>query len=241
MKKMLLVVLLAGLAVFFSGVDAARGETGEEAEGAEAITETAVGSAIIADFESWPNNLGGEVGVYGALEPNWDDITSVPYSWVYEAITPGYDPANVHSGNQAFRLVNGLGLKTELTWGSFAMDLGPVTDLTVVPKKVESFNALDYEGQSYSYLSFWIKGEQGGEKVELLIRDAHALNYMPQVKHKLPDATTEWQKVSVSLEQLKGQIDLTALDNIGLAFGRDVGNLKGEVIYVDDFMFTTSE
>jgi len=236
MKKMFLAVLLAALAIFFSGVAAA-----QEEGIAEVVTEGMAGDAIIADFEGWPNNLGGEVGVYGALEPNWDDITTVPYSWVYESITPGYDTANVHSGNQSFRLVNGLGLKPEVTWGSFAMDLGPVTDLTVVPKTVESFNALDFEGQSYSHLSFWVKGGQGGEKIELLIRDAHALNYMPQVKHKLPDATTEWQKITVSLEQLKGKVDLTALDNIGLAFGRDVGNLKGEVIYVDDFIFTNSE
>ena len=191
---------------------------------------------VIADFEGWPNNLGGEIGVYGALEPDWDDITSIPYSWVYEPITPEYDSMNVQSGKQAFRLVNGLGLKTELAWGSFAMDLGPVTDLTVIPKKVESFDASDW-----GYLTFWVKGDKGGEKMELVIRDAHALNYMPQVKYKLPDATTEWQKVAVSLEQFKGQIDLTALDNIGLAFGRDVGNLKGEVVYIDNFAFTTSE
>jgi hypothetical protein len=191
---------------------------------------------IIADFEEWPNNLGGEVGVFGALEPNWDDITTVPYSWVYEPITPGYDPKNVHGGKHSFRLVNGLGLKPDLTWGSFAMDLGPTTDLTVIPKKVESFDA-----SGYKYLAFWVKGEKGGEKMELLLRDAHALNYTPQIKYRLPDATTEWQKVIVPISEFQGQIDLAALDNIGLAFGKDVSNLKGEIIYVDDFMFTNSE
>ena len=221
-KKIFLVVFLT---VFFSGVAIAQEGMIEETEG-----------VIIADFESWPNNLGGEVGVFGALEPNWDDVTTVPYSWVYESITPGYDIANVHSGKQSFRLVNGLGLKGDLTWGSFAMDLGPVTDLTVVPKKVEFFDT-----SAYKYLTLWVRGEKGGEKTKLLMRDAGSLNYMPQVKHKLPDATTEWQKIVVSLKQFKGQINLSALDNIGLAFGKDVGNLKGEVIYIDDFMFTNSE
>ena len=204
--------------------------------GAIAAQEASAQDAVIADFEGWPNNLGGEVGVYGSLEPNWDDITTVPYSWVYETITPGYDTANVHGGKQSFRLVNGLGLKPEITWGSFAMDLGPTTDLTVVPKKVESFDVTGYK-----YLVFWLKGEKGGEKVEVLIRDAHALNYTPQVKYKISDAITEWQRVVIDLGQFRGRIDLAALDNIGLAFGKDVGNLKGEVVFVDDFAFTNSE
>ena len=217
-KKIFMAVFLAALTAFFSGVVMAQEE-----------------DTVVANFEGWPNNLGGEMGVYGSLEPNWDDIASVPYSWVYETITPGYSTTNVHGGRQSFRLVNALGLKPEVTWGSFAMDLGPTTDLTVVPKKVESFDV-----SGYKYLAFWVKGEKGGEKMEFLMRDAHALNYMPQVKHKLPDATTEWQKIAVELGQFKGKIDLTALDNIGLAFGKDVGNFRGEVIFLDDFMLTNS-
>ena len=189
------------------------------------------GEILVSDFESWPNNLGGEIGVYGALEPDWD--TTAPRSWVYEPTTPGYDLKNVHNGRQSFRLVNGLGLKPDEAWGSFAMDLGPTTDLTVVPKRVES---LDVSG--YRYFTFWTKGEKGGEKMELLIRDANALNYMPQIKYKLPDATTEWQKIVVLLEQFKGQIDLTQLDNIGIGFGRDIGNMEGDIAYIDNFVFT---
>lgn len=200
------------------------------------VTEAEAGVVLIADFEGWPNNLGGEVGVYGSLEPNWDDIASVPYSWVYETITPTYDIKNVHGGRQSFRLVNGLGLKPEETWGSFAMDLGPTTDLTVIPKRVESFDC-----SGFKYLVFWLRGEKGGERLQFLMRDAHALNYMPQVKHKLSDATTEWQKVVIPLQQFSGKLDLAALDNIGIAFGRDVGNLKGEIVYLDDFMFNNGE
>jgi len=217
-----LLILIAVLSVLlFSGATMA--QEGED-------------SVLIANFEGWPNNLGGEMGVYGSLEPNWDDMATVPYSWVYETITPGYDPKNVHSGKQSFRLVNALGAKPDEAWGSFAMDLGPTIDLTVVPKKVES-----YDASKFKYLTFWVKGEKGGERMELLLRDAHALNYMPQVKHKLPDATTEWTKVVVSLSEFSGKVDLSALDNIGIAFGRDVGNLKGEIIYLDEFMFTNSE
>lgn len=219
----------AFVAILFSSIAMAQ-EVGVTIE-----TETAADSVMIADFEGWPNSLGGEMGVYGSLEPDWDKMQRVPYSWVYETITPGYSSENVHDGRQSFRLVNALGIKPDETWGSFAMDLGPTTDLTVIPKKVESFDASNYE-----YLTFWLKGDKGEEKVELLIRDAHALNYMPQVKHKLPDATTEWQKIVVPLDQFKVRVDLTAIDNIGLAFGPDVGNMKGDTIYVDTFMFTNS-
>lgn len=222
-KSLVLIVL----AVLFSGAVIAQG-----AKGAESPKE----SIMVADFEGWPNNLGGEIGVYGSLEPDWDKMQTVPYSWVYETITPGYDPKHVHDGKQSFRLVNALGIKPSETWGSFAMDLGPTTDLTVVPKRVESFDA-----SSYKYLTFWLKGEKGGEKLSLLIRDTHALSYMPQVKEKIADATTEWQKIVVPLGQFRGKADLKALDNIGLAFGPDVGNMKGDTIYLDTFMFTNIE
>ena len=194
------------------------------------------GEILVADFEGWPNCLGGEMGVYGSLEPNWEEAHIHPVSWVYESTTLGYNGANVHSGMQSFRLVNGLGTKRDLAWGSFSMDLGPTIDTTVTPKKVESLDVSEYK-----YLVFWVKGEKGGEKMELLLRDAHSLNYMPQVKYKLPDATTEWQKAVVPLAELKGKIDLAAMDNIGLAFGKDVGNIEGDIAYVDDFVFTNNQ
>ena len=62
--------------------------------------------------------------------------------------------------------------------------------------------------------------------MELVVRDAHALNYNPQVKYKLSDLTTEWQRKVIPLEELSGKIDLTQLDNIGIGFGKDVGNMK---------------
>jgi hypothetical protein len=188
---------------------------------------------IIADFETWPDNLGGEIGVFGSLEPDWEKVNQQPVSWVYEVTSLNYSPDNVHSGESSFRLVNAVGIKPEYTWGSFSMDLGPTTDITAVPKKVESFDA-----SAYNYLTFWVKGARGGEKMEFLARDAHALNYMPQVKYKLSDATIEWQMISIPLSELSSKVDLTKLDNIGIAFGKDVGNMTGDTIYLDDFAFT---
>jgi hypothetical protein len=191
---------------------------------------------VIADFEGHPNKVGGDVGVYGSLEPNWDDKAS-PYSWYYASNTPGYDRSNVHSGTQSFRLVNALGAKKDETWGSFSMDLGRTTDATVVPKKVDS---KDVSG--YKYLTFWVKGDKGGEKMELLFRDSHAASYMPQAKYKVDDITTEWKKVVVSMDDIKKLgIDLKSLDNIGIAFGPDAGNSPGTTGYIDDFCFTNNK
>jgi len=190
---------------------------------------------IIADFEGWPSNLGGEIGVYGALEPDWEKVNEFPMSWVYDPISLNYSPANVHGGKNCFRLVNALGVKPEFTWGSFAMDLGPTMDITTTPKRVVSLDV-----SKYGYLVFWAKGEKGGEKMELVIRDAHALNYSPQVKYGLPDLTDEWQRVVVPLADIAGKVDLTQLDNIGLAFGKDIGNMKGDIAYIDDFIFTNN-
>lgn len=199
------------------------------------IAESDAGDLVIADFESWPNNRGGEIGVFGALEPDWEKVNQQPISWTYEATSLNYSSDNVHSGKNSFRLVNGVGIKPEYTWGSFSMDLGPATDITSVPKKVES---LDVSG--FKYFTFWVKGQKGGEKMEFVARDAHALNYSPQVRHKLPDATAVWQKISVPLNEIGGKVDLKELDNVGIAFGKDVGNLTGDTVYLDDFAFTNN-
>jgi len=190
---------------------------------------------ILADFEGWPNNLGGEMGVYGSLEPDWDN-TSIPYSWIYNIEAKdaeGFDRANVHSGGASFRLVNGTGAKASTNWGSFAMDLGVTIDLTVEPKQVESKDV-----SVYKYFTFWVKGQNGGEYLEVLFRDAHAVSYMPQIKVPFLSITTEWTKVAIPLEDVNKKIDLIQLDNVGIAFGPDVGNETGAIIYLDDFMFT---
>ena len=198
--------------------------------------DLALDSTMIADFEGWPDNLGGEIGVYGSLEPDWDMKEKVPYSWVYEPIAPKYDSINVHDGNKSFRLVNGLGTKPNESWGSFAMDMGPTIDTKVIPKKVVSFDA-----SGYKYLTFWYKGAMGGENMKVIMRDAGALNYMPQFEYALKGATTDWKKATIPLSAAGKRVDLKALDNIGISFGVDLGNRRGSIVYLDTFMFTNSK
>jgi len=187
---------------------------------------------VVASFESLPNNLGGEIGVYGSLETDWQD-TKTPFTWYYTFSTAGYDPKNVHGGKQSFRLVNGMGTKPEETWGSVGIDLGPVIDEKSTPEKIKSADV-----SNYSYLTFWLRGEKGGEHLEVLFRDANSTTYEPQVKYKVPDATTEWQEVVIPLDRLSKSVDLKTLVHIGFAFGNDVGNERGAIAYIDDIVFT---
>lgn len=190
---------------------------------------------LVADFEAYPNNLGGEMGLYGSLEPNWNDKNTPP-SWYYDSKLAWYDPKNVHGGKQSFMLVNGLGAKSSELWGSLGIDLGPVMDPDSYPRKIAG---IDVSG--FKYLTFWVKGEKGGEHLEVIFRDSKAITYMPQAKHIVNNATTEWQKVTISLDDVRGQVDLTSLVHIGMAFGADVGNKKGDIVYIDDIVFTNSE
>ena len=186
----------------------------------------------VAGFEAYPNNLGGELGVHGSLEANWQD-QEAPFSWYYTPETPGYKKENVFSGDRSFRLVNARGSKPDETWGSFGVDLGPTVDSSVVPKRIRP---LDVSG--YKFLTFWVKGEKGGEHIELVFRDSHAPDYMPQIKIKVADATSEWQRIVIPLDKISNQVDLTSLVLIGFAFGNDVGNPPGGTIYLDNIAFT---
>lgn len=186
---------------------------------------------MVADFELWPNNLDGEIGVYGGGEPNWDKPV---HSWYYSIETPGYNPENVKFGNKSFRLVNAM-KPNAAVWATFAVDLGPTLDVNVEPKKVKSLDVSDF-----NYLTFWIRGEVGGEKFRVVFRDAHASSYQHEtVLVPLPQGTPDqWTFVKIPLSKIKNRVDLKKLDMVGLHFGRNVGNPKGAILYVDDIMFT---
>ncbi len=167
---------------------------------------------------------------------NGQKKATVPYSWVYEKKTPGYDVLNVKEGKQSFRLVHGLGADKDCSWGSFGMDLGKTVDLRVEPKIVKSIDASEYK-----YLVFWVKGENGGERAELAFRDADSISYMPQTTYEIPAITKQWQKIVVPLAEIEDMVDLSELVHVGIAFGADVGNEPGDTIYIDSFMLTDSK
>lgn len=190
---------------------------------------------VIADFESYPNNLGGSVGVFGAAEPNWDN-EDVPHSWYYGELTPNFTEKNVLRGGQSFICTNGFA-KEKLRWATFSLGLGKLVDTESIPIKIESLDV-----RPYNYLIFWVKGEKGGEKLTVAFRDANAINDLPQVTvDPLKDGLSpKWQKVVVPLEEIKDKVDLSKLDQVILEFGLNRENAEGNIFYVDDFYFAKS-
>jgi len=184
------------------------------------------GVLIIADFEIWPNNLGGQMWVKGGGEPDWDQPV---HSWIYGPDTPKFDSRYVHTGKYSFRLVNATNPR-KLPWAAFSIDLGPATDITVEPKKIASCHASDF-----STLSFWVRGVKGGEKFEVSLRDASQREVMLL---PLPDgAPKEWKEVRIPLSPLANEVNLSKLDVLNIHFGDSVGNPKNTVLYIDDVAF----
>ena len=181
---------------------------------------------VVAGFEQWPNELVGQMWVNGGGEPNWN----LPvHSWIYGPDTPNHKKEFVHSGEYSFRLVNARDPKN-LPWASFTLDLGPITDITVEPKKVKSLDA-----SGFGYLTFWIRGDHGGEKYQISFRDAvqREVTLIPFPK----EASKEWQQIKIPLASIEKEVDLSQLDAVSLSFGSSVENSTGTTLYLDDVAF----
>jgi hypothetical protein len=187
-------------------------------------------TVVIADFEAIPNSVGGDMGVYGDGEPNWAK-TNTSHSWIYEPKTPGYEVKNVHKGKNSFQLINGEKMMNN-NWASFSMNLGPMIDKNANPVIVQPLNV-----SSYQKLVFWVKGRKGGEKLNVIFRDSHAPDYMPQARvTPFPGgAPSEWTRVEIPFSKISWQVDLKSLVNVGLEFGSNLDNKQWDTFYVDDF------
>ncbi len=193
------------------------------------------GDILIDHFESHPNCLLGNIELYGDGEPDWQAVKKTgfkePYSWYYTPDCPGYLKENVHNGIQSFRLVNAtdMCLTQNRGWSSLGIDLGPENGTT------------PFDASQYKAFSFWAKTLTDKEaQIKVEFRDANAKNYLPQISADItfPGIDKSWKKYSVKLDKLRHQVDLEKLVHIGLAFGKDVGNPAGTVIFVDDVAFT---
>ena len=86
-------------------------------------------------------------------------------------------------------------------------------------------------------LSFWVKGEYGGEEFEVGLKDGDGVEY------KVPIAdyaavTTEWQEVRIPLEVFRNNgIRSTGMDNISFTSTKSGGG----IVYIDDIAFLGDE
>jgi hypothetical protein len=99
---------------------------------------------------------------------------------------------------------------------------------------------------AYEEFVFWAKTDDAdGSDIEVLFRDADWDSNWPQVNTPPvpPDIGNEWTKHVVNLGDMNEShgLNLSKLEHLGLAFGQNVGNSPGTIIYVDDMGVTGSE
>lgn len=186
---------------------------------------------LVTDFEVTPGYLGGKPEIWGAAYPLSGNMT---------IFTSDFNPRYVYSGSCAFKLVNSP--RAAENWGSFSINLGPILDAKVDPIVVRSIDV-----SRYKYLTFMVRGKTGQERFKVILRDALSKSYLPTLKYTPPNnvATTEWRQIDVPLHQLKAyselyekrELDLTKLVVVGIEFGDDVGNKRGDTLFIDDIRF----
>lgn len=93
-------------------------------------------------------------------------------------------------------------------------------------------------------LAFFVKGEKGGERLEVILRDAYNDSYMPQARYRIPDGAfgDTWAYVSLPFGGFKGICDITSVVHIGLEFGTSTtGNKSGSSIQVKNLRIVRNE
>ncbi len=181
----------------------------------------ASGRLVVSDFESMEIAFGGSLGVYGGAEPNWDDPG--PKSWFVMPGEPGYGTEWVHTGRQSFRIK----WKPDVVdWASFAILLGPFFEGQARPKPADL--------SAFRTLTFWARGEKGGEEFQFVARSASAADLQPDLKGRTYRANPEWTRYEIDLQELFGEN--RRIEMVGLRPGRLP--LDRGTIYTDDWSLT---
>jgi len=91
-----------------------------------------------------------------------------------------------------------------------------------------------FDASQKTHLAFWVKGEKGGERFDVGIKDATTLSgNEPKMEQT---TSTEWRRVLIPLRDMQNikQQDLSALENFSLGFTDKLGS---GIIYVQGFVF----
>ncbi len=101
----------------------------------------------------------------------------------------------------------------------------------------------DLDVTDYNALTFWVKGEKGGERFDIGLKDVQTQDLDIDAKYFGPvslfleyDVTTEWQKVVVPLSILAADVDLSSLGAL-VFWCRYSSNGTSSVVYLEDIMF----
>lgn len=92
---------------------------------------------------------------------------------------------------------------------------------------------------SHDRVSFWIRGEKGGENIMMGMKDVSQREIERPLSDYLPGGVSpEWQEVRIPLKDFgNGGVRLTHLDNLSFV----VLNAEGATFYVDDIAFLGDE
>ncbi len=202
------------------------------------------GDKLIIDFEDQPfDGFGGAIGSYGSNfgsgitnECAYNGSRSFKLVFSKE-ITPAesehfidYKPSGRRMNNMG-TITSPIAIKN-IDWAVFILNMGPIIDTSIEPVKIQSVDL-----SQYSYLIFWVKGKRGGEDFRIYLRDINAGTYDPQVKLKPRVAVqARWKRVILKLKRIKSKVDLTNIVQIGIGYGKEDGNKRGNIIYVDNFI-----
>ena len=110
---------------------------------------------------------------------------------------------------------------------------------TLLRRNDKFFNASDYK-----YLSFWVRGEEGGERFKMGVADKQFAMIEDSAKSKpidayLPDGkiTTRWQKAIVPLSDMF--VDYNLIESVSINFEGDLfdADESNGIVYIDDLAF----
>ncbi|MDP2942964.1 MAG: glucoamylase family protein [Candidatus Omnitrophota bacterium] len=111
----------------------------------------------------------------------------------------------------------------------------------VASEKQESgfwFGLIGKDLSKYGAVTFWVKGENGGEIFRLGLKDGSWFEDKLDAKAYLPGGvTTEWQKVTIPLSDFKAIKDWYNMDNFSITFHHDYGQPYNGVIYIEGLVF----
>lgn len=97
------------------------------------------------------------------------------------------------------------------------------------------FDLMSPADLAMSSLDFFVKGSNGGESLQVMLRDADNNSYIPQAKNLVfsKNMTAKWQFVSIPINSLKGYYNPRRINHIGFEFGtQTTANEPGSCIYI---------
>lgn len=114
--------------------------------------------------------------------------------------------------------------------------------------QVPSSQRIYLDATNYNYLTFWIKGKDGGENVNIRMADRR---WMELFDDSVPvghiteflsgdNVTPDWQQAVVPLTTVEGILDLNFLGNLVFDFDF-VGHNREQVVYIDDVYFISDQ